>query len=305
MIFLKEILLSAIFLSAVLLSGCGNYDCNNQAVQAENSENIETDETTTEETTEELREIYQIEPAENVYVYDGAEVLNKTDYAQCNKYVQSLYEDYLINTAVVTVDYLGEKTPEEFAIESYEKLYEGRGSGLLLLINNDTYQDYLYKTGSCIKAITDETEKNEFYYATREIVEDDYKSAVLRLMKLAENCPAHVFDNGSILTEDEVTQFEEYLSGLAYDFSLLVTNNTTETSNEDLCKNYSDRHYKDGKGCMIMIDEKTSTVTVSCKTLPENMEEILKTANEHITEKDYLSAVQTITEEIQKMEGSE
>jgi len=291
MIFLRKFLaVSLCILAGIMSFGCGNYDF--QAVDIEEA----TEETTESTGEEQEKKVYEAEPAEGVYVYDGAEVIDKAGEEECNKYMQKLYEDYLINTAVVTVDFLDGKSPESYATEAYEKIYSGKGSGILFLINNDTNKDYIYRSGSCISSISDSEQQSALYFATRDIVEGDYGSAVMKVMELGEKCPKFVFDNGNILSPEQKMQVEEYLSSLEQKFSLLVTENTSEISDEELCTEYYKRKYGKEKGCMILADAGDMKITVHAEKLPENIEDIKLSAEEFMKSGDYFSAVQTITD---------
>ncbi|MCC8136151.1 MAG: TPM domain-containing protein [Ruminococcus sp.] len=269
--------------------------------EAESSEesDVEHNAAEEEETTAEEPENHElerdIEPAEGTYVYDYAGILSEEDFAECNNYAEWLYENYLINAAVVITDDVEELTPEQYAEDAYVELYSGRGSGLLLLINNDTNEDYLYKTGSCLASISEDDEAIEFYWATQEIISGDYKSAVLRLLELGESCPQHVFDNGGIFTSDQIASLESLCTGGDTDISVLATSNSTESTNEEICRTYYDRHYSDGEGIMIMLDTESKTLTVvSDGTLPDTLDTALEEADALAEADDYEGALNEI-----------
>lgn len=272
--------------SGIVLSGCsaeksGSNDGGDKTVP---TETVSADTTAASETaavTEHKPLERILEPADGTYVYDNAKLLTSEVSSFCNDYAEYLYETHLINAAVVTADDLGGRAPEEFAEEAYNSIYEGKGSGLLLLINNDTNRDILYKTGSCLNNITLEAEKEAFYWSTMDIVEGDYKTAVHRIMQLGENCPRHIFDNGGIFTAETITALEATLAGYSSDVSILATTNSTDKKNEEILKSYYDRRYHDGKGYMIMFDAKTSAVIAySNEAMPSGYENVLKNANE-------------------------
>ncbi|MBQ1463678.1 MAG: hypothetical protein IIZ18_02610, partial [Ruminococcus sp.] len=156
---------------------------------------------------------------------------------------------------------------------AYNTIYEGRGSGFLLLINNDTNYDSLYRTGRCQTYITDSDENEAFYWATRDIVGGDYKSAVLRMLELAKKCPEHIFDNIDKLSQEQAEQIEKQLADCDADISLLVTTNSTGKTNDEVCRSYYDRRYSDGQGYMVMLDADNNTFTiVSDQSLPSGLE---------------------------------
>lgn len=248
---------------------------------------------------ENLPDERDFKPAEGSYVYDNAKILSKEEVSACNNYAEWLYENYLINTAVVTTDSLDDKAPYDYAADAYNKIYEGKGSGLLLLINNDTNIDILYKTGSCNTFISAEDSDLALYWATKEIVAGDYKSAVLRMLKLAENCPQHIFDNAGIFSIEQITALEAVFSSYENEVSLLATNNPSEIPNEDILRSYYDRRYKDSKGYMLMLDAYSkSLIAFSEEPLPDSFEAALKKANESVKKGDYQGAVKAAADAI-------
>lgn len=311
MIFLKKIYELAAILSALaLFTGCTD----NSVKKSEKAANsAETTVTASEDASEQADESAEdmgiasesptlpadIEAAEGTYIYDNANVLSDEQFKACNDYIETLYENYLLNAAVVTSNDLGDSSAEEYAEKMYTELYSGLGSGLLLLINNDTNEDYLYRTGSCSAYITDDAVKQTFYWATRDMVADDWQSAVLRLMQLGEGCPSHVFDNASVFSSDEITEIETTLGSYSNDVAVLATTNTTETSDEDVLNAYYERHCKDGKGYMLMLNTAANRLIVkSDNTLPSDMEDTLKAANETAEKGDYKGAVLAAAEKL-------
>ena len=252
----------------------------------------------TEATTEpEEKQPYTVKAQEGVFVYDGADVLSETDEAEVSETLKLLYEKYLINAAVVTADAIGDDYPYTFAQNAYNTIYEGRGSGFLLLINNDTNYDSLYRTGRCQTYISDSQENEAFYWATRDIVGGDYKSAVLRMLELAKQCPEHIFDNVDELSQEQAEQIEKLLSDCDADISLLVTTNSTDKTNEEVCRSYCDRRYSDGQGYMVMYDAENKTFTiVSDQTLPSGLERAKTTAEK-------LAQAGKITEAVKEIAG--
>ena len=306
-----SILIMTAVITSALITGCSNKnslsessaegaettnesDASMSTTEPQSSNNpdatITEDETTA--TTVENHELEQnIQPAEGTYVYDYAALLSEDDFAECNNYAELLYENLLINVAVVTTDNIEGLSAAQYAEDAYIDIYSGRGSGLLLLINNDTNEDYLYKTGSCQLSILETTQGTEFYWATQEIINGDYKSAILRLLKLGEACSSHVFDNAGVFSVEDTAAIDALCTGGANDVSILATSNTTGTTNEEICRTYYDRHYKEDKGIMIMLDTATNTfIVVSDNTLPADLETQLSQANELAATLDYTEA---------------
>ncbi len=289
MIFLKIffIVMAAVFSGFILFS------CSEKVSGMDDSviESVSDEMPETEKVTE-SKVSPKLEHAEGVYVYDNAKLLNKKDFDECNDYAEFLYENYLINTAVVTASDIGGHTPEEFAEKSYNELYDDGESGLLLLINDDTNVDFLYKKGNCSEYISEDDEKSAFYTATREIVDNDYKSAVLRIMKLAESCPQYVFDYAGIFSEDEMAELMQALENK--NISVVTVQSESKS-----CEQYRKRLYGDGKGCVIMIDSQSGKISAdSGEELPEDFDSILAEA-ENSTESDsYMAALMSVIDRI-------
>ena len=288
MIFLKKIFAAAAAILCIgIQCGCGVYTDENGIQPA----------TSVEETTAATVQTPVLTAVEGTYVYDNAAVLSTEAVANCNAYTAALYMEKLINAAVVTTNDLGGKTPYEYAQEAYNELYEGKGSGFLLLINNDTNNDYIFRTGSCGVYVTDEAEKQEFYWATKEIVSGDYEGAVTRLMKLAENCPSHIFDNAGVFTSEKGAEIDSALAACNAEISVLVTSNSTGTANQELLQSYFDRHYTGTNGTMLLIDTVSKTVTaVSDGEIPQKLSTAVSKANTLAAKGEYEAAIKAITD---------
>lgn len=260
MIFLKKICAAVVLTAVVIaLSGCSRGVGLISGADAPAETTMATIEAVTEAP---LPDTSKLEAAEGTYVYDRAGVLTAEQSAEINSYCEKLYRERLVNAAVVIADDIGGKTPYQYADECYTDIYEGRGSGLLLLINNDTGTDYLYRTGSCLKAIPEGEDSVAFFWATRHIMDGDYRSAVLRVMELGERCPLYVFDNIGLFSDEELTALEEKLAAGKKSVYVLATSNGTSNSNEEICRSYFERRSEDGKGYMIMLDTKANAVAV-------------------------------------------
>lgn len=311
---MKKIFAAAVFAASLLLisAGCSDKDDKplseppvqeqsskaGTAVSAVDSASSSEPSSEVPATTEAVHELEcNIQPAEGTFVYDYAKLLSDEEFAECNNYTEWLYETFLINAAVVTTNDIEGLTPEKYAEDAYIELYEGKGSGLLLLINNDTGEDFLYKTGSCMTSVSEDTQAYEFYWATQEIVAGDYKSAVLRLMKLGEACPRHVFDNGGVFTSEQLQALESACADS--NISVLATSNQTGNTNEEICQNYFDRRYQEEKGTMIMADTFSKTLTVISGDGKKVSAAALEKANTLAAAGDFSGAVTGIIADIQ------
>lgn len=288
--------LLAVLAAAVMCGGCSDESDKKNTPSAAETISGEAGEAPAETEPPTDAIVRDIKPADGTYVYDNAGVLSSADFSECNDYAGWLYEKFLINAAVVTTDDLGELTPEQYAEEAYIDIYSGRGSGLLLLINNDTNEDYLYKKGSCLSWIPESAESNALYWATQEIVSGDYKSAVLRMMQLGEYCPQYVFDNGGVFTAEQIKALESSCAGSQSGFTILATGNSTGSPNEEICRSYYNRHYKDHSGSMIMVDTVSGSVLVmkDGESVSDLGNGVLESANGLAAAGDYYGAVNAI-----------
>ena len=193
------------------------------------------------------------------------------------------------------------KYPYDYAAEEYNKLYEGKGSGLVVLINNDTKYDSVFRSGACLYNISDKAENDAVYWETKEVFNGDYRSAILRLLQLGELCPLHVIDNAQIFDADQLKKIEKSLSSCKDDVTLIASHNGSETSNEQILQQYYDRKYKNDKGIMFMLDTISGKMLVqSSEKISSDIEKALKDANTLSAKGDNYGAVNKLLEALKK-----
>lgn len=226
-------------------------------------------------------------PEEGKLIYDNAGVLNDESYKRCSDYLSELYNGYMLNAAVITSNDLEGRSVYEYAEAAYKSVFGNGGNGLLLLINNDTNEDYLYKTGACSRFISENDEKTAFYSATREIVSGDYESAVLRIMQLGKSCPEHICDYASVFSDEEISSLEEKIASGGKDIFFVTVNNSENDS--ELIKNLYKRRYINGGGCIIMLDMNTNELTVySDSAVPSEVTEAVAEVNKNLSVQNIL-----------------
>lgn len=284
MIFLKKFLSSIIFAAAIgmIFSGC--------------SSKSDTKENRVEATSQPFTE-REVDSADGTYIFDKANILDTETLKACNDYAGWLYKEKLINTAVITVNDLEGKFPYDYAAEEFNKLYEGKGSGLVILINNDTKYDSVFRSGACLYGISDKAENNAVYWETKELFKGDYRSAILRLLQLGELCPTHVIDNAQVFDSDQLNKIEKTLSSCKEDVTIIASHNGSETSNEQILQQYYDRKYNNDKGIMFLLDTISGKVIVhSSEKISSDIEKALKDANALSSKGDNYGAVNKILE---------
>ena len=215
--------------------------------------------------------------------------------AEPGKYVYDLahlYRNRMLNAAVVTVSDLKNKAPYTYAAEAYFTIYGGEGNGLLLLINNDTNEDHLYKTGVCTHSIGAEAEKTAFFTATRDIVNGDYTAAVTGIMGLGKSCPERVFDQAEAFSNAEAAEIDKLLS--SSDTPAAIAAIRTEKNSKDVqtaAKELFERHFPEGKGIMIAIDTVSKkTAVYSPEQLPAGFDKSMKEADEMAAKSNWAEA---------------
>ena len=286
MIFLKKIFLSCfiISLACMMTAGCSSAGSGKQ--------DADTAETTSQPFTERA-----VSSTDGTYIYDKAGLLSTEDMKACNDYAGWLYNNKLINAAVVTVNDLEGRSPYDYAAEQFGEIYEGKGSGLLVLINNDTNEDVVYRTGSCLANISDKAVYNAVYWSTKEIIGDSYRRGIMRLLQLGELCPSHIIDNAQIFEYENISRFEKELSGCKKDVTLIATKNMSDTPDEDIVKEYHKRKYPSGSGIMLMLDTSSKKVVAySGQKLPSGLDKGMKEINSLASKGDNAGAVNKLIE---------
>ncbi len=286
MIFLKKFLYTAFLLavSCVFCFGCAKKESKTDS------------ESTIQATSQPFTE-REVTDTTGIFVFDKAGILSADDLKACNNYAGWLYNEKLINAAVITVSNLDGKTPYDYAAEEFGKIYEGKGSGLVILINNETDEDVIYKTGACFSVIDQKTQDNALFWATKDFVSKDYRKGIMRLLQLGEVCPSHIIDNAQVFEYDRVAALEKALASCKSDVTLLATLNGSSVKNEDILKDYYKRRYSLGNGIMLMIDTKSgSMIAYSDEKLSSGLEAALKDAGALTAKKDYFGAVNKIIE---------
>lgn len=251
----------SIILSAFLVSLC--YGCSGNKTSVDNNKNnqvTEPVEDITEAVITEPAEVKIITPIKEIYVYDSKNVLSDEEFTECNNYAGWINKNLMLNTAIVITDKLDDMSPSEYAEKCFNDIFKNDiENGILLLINNDTNKDYIYKHGNVSSYITEKAEKESFFYATKSIVSGDFKPAINQLLSLAELCPEYVFDNSSLFTYEQITEFESILEENSdLNISVFTYDNPEKINILDIYK----FHCSENTGTMIFINRTSSELSV-------------------------------------------
>ena len=203
---MKRTVIAALVL--LLLTGCGaknrNIKGSTEPVTEERFVSV------TENTTTAPRPIAEraaeLQSADGTYIYDEQGVLTEEEQQQYNDYLGYLSRSRQVCAALVITDSLGGVSPEAFAQSYYAAVCGTEESGFLILVNNDTSEDYIYCTGACVQLLrkTDEV----IAQATPALVERRYADALEILLRIGEQLSDRIFDRGNVLTADEMTTLD-------------------------------------------------------------------------------------------------
>ena len=259
------------------------------------TENVTEQTSQTEKTTEK----HEFKRENDSFICDEANILSETDIAECNEAIRKLYNDKLLNVAVVTANDLHSMSPNDYAVSAYNDLFSGRGSGMVFLVNNASGNDVLYLHGNCEKYISQDDKNEAFYWGTNEIVSGQYSKAIKRMLALAEKCPDYVFDNAGLFEAVQLQELESDFASGNGSAAFLITSNQTEISNDDLIKEYYSRRFSGKNGVMIMLDlHSKAIIAYSNETVPDAIGEAVKKANESSAKSDFAAAAKTIAEAV-------
>jgi len=148
--------------------------------------------------------------SEHSHIYDECGGLSEKEAELHNAYLEWLSVSRLINAFVVITDHLNGNSPEQFASDYYQTIADQElPDGFLVLINNDTNQDYIFTTGIC-SAYLPQTEAAVLLSgATYHLIEANYADALDQILPALERIPAYVCDRTGTLTEAELQEFSE------------------------------------------------------------------------------------------------
>lgn len=153
-----------------------------------------------------------LQTAEGTYIFDEPGVLTEEERTHFNAYLAQLSAERQISAAAVITDSLGGESPEAFARKYFHTLFgDGKVSGYLVLVNNDTGVDHVYAENACEAWLSDTT--YPIARATPLLVEGKYADALEILLSVGEYLPEWIFDDAGVLEPEEVQELENLASG--------------------------------------------------------------------------------------------
>jgi uncharacterized membrane protein YgcG len=200
--------LTAVLALTLLLTGCGSKKKNDPTAATEPTTEVLA--VVTEATTAPPRPIAEraasLQAAGDTYIFDELNVLSDEEKKQYNDYLGWLCSSRQIRAAAVLTGELDGISPEQFARNYYETLYDAHEPGFLVLINNDTDRDCIYRAGSCAERLPDPAAV--IAQATPFLVEQQYADALEILLPIGENLSERIFDRCGALTAEEQKSLE-------------------------------------------------------------------------------------------------
>lgn len=159
-------------------------------------------------------------PAESEYshIYDECHALTPEDSALYNERLEQISSSRLLNAFVVITDHLEGSPPDQFAQNYYQAVADQSvPDGFLILINNDTNQDYFFTTGRCSFYIPPSEAIVTISGATYSLIEANYPDALDLLLAPPERIPSYILDQTSTLTLPESQEFSDKLQAIYQD----------------------------------------------------------------------------------------
>ena len=193
------------------------------------------------------------------FVYDDDKILSDGEYEALNSYTAWFAKAFKMNAAVVLTKKLGDLEPEEYARDFYEDNFSG--DGLLFLINNDTNEDYIYRSGSVSEYFTDDKTEMLFPVISPMLAMEKYVAAAERVMEEAElSVPEYISDRSHTLDKDLMTECNDMLKEASGDNILnlyYVLGTGKDPIDKFAQKRFNSFFEKDSDTALLVIDGET------------------------------------------------
>lgn len=115
--------------------------------------------------------------AENVILEDGG-YLSDTEYTDIINRMQEFFNTTGYAIGITIADDIGEKTPEQFADDSFDNTFGISANGVWILINNDTLEDWFSTCGTAIAMYTDQRISAIHQSAKQFLIDERYYDAL-------------------------------------------------------------------------------------------------------------------------------
>lgn len=190
------------------------------------------------------------------YVFDDAKLLTDGEYDDLNAYAAWFAKAFKINAVVVLTDDIEDNEPADYAKKFYNDFYNG--DGILLLINNDTNEDYFYRKGIPGEFISDSTVLMMFSEISPMLALENYIGAAEYILEASERqLPEYFTDRSKALKKDEISEYNQIIENAAgsNNLNMYYVEGTGEDTIEDFAKKRFKMFYEeDADAAMLVID---------------------------------------------------
>ena len=253
---MKKILLAAVLSALTIVSvGCSDSSKGGAADQLEKGAPVE-DAEPTDNISSDLKARERSIETDGKFVYDDDKILSDGEYEALNSYTAWFAKAFKMNAAVVLTKDIGDSDPDEYAENFYNDNYDG--DGLLFLINNDTNEDYIYRSGSVEEYLTDDKVDMLFPIISPMLAMEKYVSAAERVMEEAElSIPEYISDRSHTLDKDLMTECNDMLKDASGDntLNLYYVLGTGNEKMEKFAKKRFDSFFeKDSDTALLVVD---------------------------------------------------
>ena len=288
---MKKILLAAmctLIISA--LSGCNDIkEVSNKNVNSSTSEKSadlenETDSTSQKENklSDEALSKLTVD-TDKTHLFDLCKALTDKENEMINTYALHISDTYHLNASVLITDNLEDSEPSEYAENCYKELFKNT-PGFLLLVNNETGNDYIYRNGYTSLFITDDEIQLIFAEISPLLVTDKtYDGIKTAFDSVSTLLPQHAIDRSGTLSKEEINEIESIISDSESDDEQLTIIFVSDIEKDDLADYAANAHkgiieYSENgpqEGVLLAVNVKTGDSAVSGSGKYEN----LSTAN--------------------------
>ncbi|MBR6616743.1 MAG: TPM domain-containing protein [Oscillospiraceae bacterium] len=168
------------------------------ALETETTENTEETQKTTD-TKQPVKDPNRDDP----HIFDEMGLLSEQDVRVLSDAADGLAKKAALHAAVVLTEELDGSRPAQFAAEYYRELYEKDSTGFLVLVNNETGEDYVYTSGACSLYLEDAAIRLAVAQATPMLVEGKFRQGIEHLLNLGNQMPKLVYDSAGILSREQ------------------------------------------------------------------------------------------------------
>ena len=208
----------------------------------------------------------------NIHIFDDEHLFSEEVTQKYNDYLEWLSVTRQISTAVVITTHLDGVSPAEFAKGYYQTLYGKNSSGFLVLINNDTGKDFIYRQGVCSTDMKDPTP--EIFRATPFLVESNYSAALEILLTIGEQIPEFVFDRANAIKTNERIALSQKAkeTGHTYDVIMIKLSKPAEgVSVEEQLNSFAEEKRKQLNAELLLLMDTSSQKCVIAGKSPEGL----------------------------------